>query len=194
MYAASNQVAPLVADEIDLRGVRALADLGGGPGHYLAEFARRSTGITPYLCDLPLTIAVARKILAGSPVADRIHFVEWNFYNDPAPAGLPAFDLIFISAVLHAESPARNTELLRRLHPLVAPAGRIVVQENMVESDRTSPADAALFAINMLVSTAGGRTYTKEEIASWGAAAGFIPEGSKRLSPRSCLLTLRKAG
>jgi hypothetical protein len=61
-----------------------------------------------------------------------------------------------------------------------------------VEEGRTSPADAALFAVNMLVMTEGGRTYTEKEILSWGTAAGFIPEPGERLHERSCLVRLRR--
>lgn len=93
---------------------------------------------------------------------------------------------------MHAESPQRNRDLLRRVFPLVAPGGQVVVQENMVEGDRTQPREAALFAINMLTATPGGRTYTETEIRGWGEEAGFRYAGCERLGPRSSLLTLRK--
>ncbi len=192
MYAYGAKNAPTVADRIDLNGVGVLADLGGGPGHYLAEFARRSPTLTPYLIDLPMTLTVARKIQADNDVFNRVRFVEWDFYHDPAPSGLPAFDLVFISAVFHAESPERNQLLLKTLEPLVSAGGRIVVQENVVEPDRTSPIEAALFAVNMLAGTDGGRTYTIAEMAEWGRKAGFQHESSERLSSRSCLVTLRR--
>jgi hypothetical protein len=75
---------------------------------------------------------------------------------------------------------------------MVAPGGRIVVQENTVEGDRTQPKEAALFAINMLTATPGGRTYTETEIRGWGEEVGLRFEGCERLGPRSSLLTLRK--
>jgi SAM-dependent methyltransferase len=192
MYAGGMRQAPAVIDRLDLKGVRTVADLGGGPGHYLAEIARRSPSIEPYLIDLPLTIGVARRILVQTDVFVRLRFVEWDFYRESAPPPLPPFDLVLISAVLHAESPQRNRDLLQRVFPLVAPGGRVVVQENMVEGDRTRPKEAALFAINMLTATPGGRTYTETEIRGWGEEAGFRFEGCERLSPRSSLLTLQK--
>jgi predicted nicotinamide N-methyase len=192
MWAGGTPNAPLVADHMDLSGVRTLADLGGGPGHYLAEFARRAPDVEPYLIDLPLTLQVARRVLADSPVFPRIRFVEWDFYNADPPAGLPGFDLVYVSSVLHSESPERNRALLARVFPLVAPGGRVVVQEHVVEPGRTSPPEAALFAVNMLASTPAGRTYTEEEILSWGEAAGFVPEKGERLSGRSYLVRMRR--
>jgi hypothetical protein len=192
MYAVSHQRAAAVADRIPLDGVRTMADLGGGPGHYLAEFARRVPAAEPFLVDLPLTLEVARKILAGTEVAGRVRFVAWDFYEEPAPAGLPPLDLVFLSQVVHAEDDAKNRALFTRIAALTAPAGRIVVHERTVEEDRSRPYEAALFAINMLAMTAGGTTYTAGEIEDWGRAAGFVPERRERLSPMSELITLRK--
>ena len=194
MYAVSHQRAGAVADRIPLDGVRTIADLGGGPGHYLAEFARRAPAAEPFLVDLPLTLDVARKLLEGTDVAGRVRFVAWDFYEEPAPAGLPPLDLVFLSQVVHAEDDARNRALFAKIAALTAPGGRIVVHERTVEEDRSRPYEAALFAINMLAMTAGGTTYTAAEIEEWGRAAGFAPERRERLSPMSELITLRRPG
>jgi len=192
MYAVGHERAEDVAARIDLDGVHTVADLGGGPGHYLVEIARRSERIELYLVDLPLTLETAARILSDSPFGERIHRVAWNFYDDPPPPELPPLDLVFISQVLHAESAERNRVLLRSLVPLLAPGGRVIVQENVVAADRTAPFDAALFAVNMLAMTAEGRTYTEEEILSWGRDAGLEPGGTERIDDRATLITLRR--
>jgi SAM-dependent methyltransferase len=192
MYAVGHDRARGVADRIDLSGVRTLADIAGGPGHYLAELARRAPDLEPYLIDLPATLEVARRLLASSPLADRVQLIAWDVYADPPPAGLPPFDLVFISQLLHGEPPERNRELLARLRPLVAPGGRVIVHENVVEAGRTAPTVAALFAVNMLAMTEGGRTYTEEEILSWGREAGFVPETGERIDERSYLVRMRR--
>lgn len=192
MYAAGHGAAPALVEQIGLGGARVVADLGGGPGHYLAEMARRDPKLQPWLIDLPLTLEVARGILKDSGVRDRVRFVAWDFYEEPAPPGLPAFDLVLVSQVLHSESPEANQRLLQALFPLVAPGGRVVIHENVVEPERTGPVDAALFAVNMLAMTAGGRTYTEAELAGWGAAAGFQASSGRRLGLRSFLLTLTR--
>jgi hypothetical protein len=192
MYAVGHERARQVADHVDLGGVRTLADLAGGPGHYLAEFARRSPDLEPYLVDLPATLDVAKRLLAGTPLAGRVRLVAWDVYGEPPPDGLPPLDLIFISQLVHAEAPVGNRDLLARLHPLTAPGGRVVVHENVVEPGRTAPAAAALFAVNMLAMTEGGRTYTEDEILSWGKAVGFVPEPGVRINERSYLVRMRR--
>lgn len=189
MFAGGRRQAPAIVDRLPLEGARRVADLGGGPGHYLMEMARRDAALEPWLIDLPLTLETARRVLAGRDEAARVRMISWDFYDDPAPSELPAFDLLFLSQVIHAESPQRNRALLGKLRPLLAPGGRLVIHENVVGPDRTSPPEAALFAVNMLAMTDAGRTYTEAEIGIWLREAGFVMETVERLSGRSVLIT-----
>jgi SAM-dependent methyltransferase len=192
MFAVGASRAPAVIDRIDLAGVRTAADLGGGPGHYLVEIGRRLPSAELYLLDLPLTLETARDLLRRQPGGERVRTIAWDFYDAQPPAELPPFDLVFLSQVVHAESEDRNRALLRTLRPLIAPGGRLVIHENVVEPDRMQPKEAALFAVNMLAMTDGGRTYTEAEIAAWGAEAGFTFAGGERLNARSYLVHLTR--
>ena len=192
MFAVGASRAAAVIDRIDLAGVTVAADLGGGPGHYLVEIGRRLPAAELYLLDLPLTLETARDLLRRQPGGERVRASAWDFYHAPPPAGLPPFDLVFVSQVVHAESAERNRALLQTLWSLIAPGGRVVIHENVVEPDRTQPKEAAMFAVNMLAMTDGGRTYTEAEIASWGTEAGFTFTGGERLNARSYLVHLRR--
>lgn len=193
MAAVSGGRAGEVVAHLDLGGVRTVGDLGGGPGSYLLAMVARAPGIEPYLIDLPLTIDTARALLAETGGGEAIRTVVWDFYNEAAPpTPLPSFDLLFLSQVAHAESARRNRDLFARLAPLLTPGGRLVVHETTVEPDRTRPVEAALFAVNMVAMTDGGRVYTAGEIAAWGEAAGLVCDGWDHLGPRSCLITLRR--
>jgi hypothetical protein len=58
-----------------------------------------------------------------------------------------------------------------------------VVREFILQEDRTAPRFAALFAINMLVGTEHGNTYTEGQYRAWMQEAGLAtitrpdPEG-----------------
>lgn len=192
MAAASAPRVPLVLDRLDLSSVRVFGDIGGGPGTYVREALRRAPHLEACLIDLPLTISVAEDLLSGCPDRQRLRLEVWDFYSGAAPDELPVMDLVLISQVLHAESPEKNIELLSRIHPLLAPGGRVVVHESLVGEERVAPGPAALFAVNMLAMTDGGRSYTAREIEEWGRATGFEPEGSEALDERSGLVFLRK--
>lgn len=188
MYAYSHQGVPAVIDALDLSGVASVADLGGGPGHYLVEFGRRLPNADLYLVDLPLTLEVARKVQHDAPELPRLRFVTWNFYEDAAPAGLPRFDLVLLSQVIHSEGPEANRALFRRLRPLLAPGGRLVIHERVVDPTRTTPREAAIFSVNMFVMTENGKSYTEDEIAGFALDAGLRPGRSVRVSEFSHVL------
>jgi SAM-dependent methyltransferase len=192
MLFASRDLAAGVVDCIDLAGVRRVADLGGGPGHYAEEFASRDEAIEVWLIDLPRTLETVGELTSVGPKRDRVHLLPWDFYEDPPPADLPAFDLVFLSQVVHAESPDRNRALFGKIADRLAPGGRLVVHEFFVDADRTSPAEAALFAVNMLAMTPGGRTYTVQEVESWARVAGLEPIGFEQVGERSGLASFRR--
>jgi hypothetical protein len=69
--------------------------------------------------------------------------------------------------------PEENRDLLRRVFRALAPRGRVVIQDYIMDEDGTTPRSGALFAINMLVGTQSGSTYTQKEYAAWLTGAGF---------------------
>jgi hypothetical protein len=83
------------------------------------------------------------------------------------------FDLVLVSSICHMLDPGENRDLLRRAFAALSPGGRVVVSDFLLAEDRTSPRQAALFSINMLVGTVAGDCYTEGEYASWLREAGF---------------------
>jgi hypothetical protein len=83
------------------------------------------------------------------------------------------YSLVFVSAICHMLGPDENRDLLRRCFAALAPNGRIVVQDFILEPEKTSPKSAALFALNMLTGTRAGSTYSEPEYAGWLNQAGF---------------------
>ena len=49
----------------------------------------------------------------------------------------------------------------------------MVIQDFVMDEGRTTPALGALFALNMLVATESGDTYTESEIRIWMEEAGL---------------------
>jgi len=103
-------------------------------------------------------------------LSDRITTVAGNYLTDELPAD---FDLVLLSAILHSNSPAENESLIRKCAAALAPTGRVVIQDHLMAENRTEPPEGAFFALNMLVNTTGGDTYTEEEIAGWLKQAGL---------------------
>ena len=81
--------------------------------------------------------------------------------------------MVFISQILHAYNDRDCLSLLKKSSASLEPGGRVVVQEFYLDETKTYPPQGAMFAINMLVNTAAGRTYSPSEISSWMKKTGF---------------------
>jgi 2-polyprenyl-3-methyl-5-hydroxy-6-metoxy-1,4-benzoquinol methylase len=150
---------------IGLKGVKTALDLGGGPGTYSIEMAKRGVKVT--LFDYPETITIAKRIIKKEGIKD-INFIGGDFMFASSGDDIgKGYDLIFISQVLHAYSEKDNLQVLRKCKKALNNDGRIVIQEFYVSNDRTHPPQGTLFSVNMLINTEGGRCYSPDEIKSW---------------------------
>jgi hypothetical protein len=70
-------------------------------------------------------------------------------------------------------SEEQNREIFRRAHQALAPNGRLVVQDFILNPEKTGPQHAALFSLNMLVGTDAGASYSELEYTQWMRSAGF---------------------
>jgi precorrin-6B methylase 2 len=171
MHAVAYEMAPSIVAAIKPGEARKLLDIGGGSGAYAQAFLEASPGLTATIFDLPSVINMARQRLASTGLLDRIQLVAGDFYKDKLPTG---HDLALLSAIIHQNSPEQNVELYRKIFSAIQPEGRLVIRDHVMSSDHTRPTSGALFAVNMLVGTAGGRTYSFEDIKSSLESAGFI--------------------
>lgn len=170
MHDVSNAVAEPLIREINPGGFRCVLDIGGGPGTWTLAWLRAEPASRAILFDLPQVIPIAGKRLNQSGVADRVDLVAGDFYVDPLPRGA---DLVWLSAIIHQNSPEQNRDLYRRIAEALQPGGRLLIRDVVMEESRTAPPAGALFAVNMLVATAGGGTYTLAEIREDLQSAGF---------------------
>lgn len=162
------------ADEVtallDLSRVRRVLDVGGGSGVFSMAFVRARPGLHATIVDLPEVVPLTRRYVAEAGLADRIRVVAGDLTRDALGRD---YDLVFISAVVHSFPPEENRRLLKQAVAALAPRGRVVVQDFLMNESRTGPLHAALFALNMLVGTPAGDTYTESEVRAWMQEAGL---------------------
>ncbi len=170
MHAIAESLAPRIVAAVGPGASRALLDVGGASGTYTLAFLRAVPEMKATLFDKPEVIEMARERLARAGVLDRVTLTAGNFYIDELP---PGHDLAFISAIIHQNSPEQNLDLFAKVFRALNSGGRIVIRDHVMASDRTSPKEGAIFAVNMLIATSGGSTYTYEEIKEALAGAGF---------------------
>lgn len=156
-----------VTKAMKLRKVRKALDLGCGPGTYAQEMAKKGVAVTMF--DRPEAIKIAKKLALKNKVKG-IRYVEGDFLADPIGMG---YDLILVSQIFHAYSEETNIALLDKCHHALNPGGRVLIQEFYINNEGTYPPLSALFSINMLVNTEGGRCYSPDEISSWLEETGY---------------------
>lgn len=184
MHNLSSLKAKTIVREIDVTGVKRALDLGGGPGTYSIEMARKGISVT--LFDAPDTERIARKVIGQAGTGKgNIDIVGGDFLNDDIGSG---YDLIFISQIVHSYSDSVNQQLFKKCRKALNKNGRLVIQEFLVSDDRTRPEWGALFAVNMLVNTDGGRTYAPGEMKKWLLKAGFKNVSKKTTVGEAVLL------
>jgi SAM-dependent methyltransferase len=170
MHVIAYRTAPAIVAAVNPGDAQRLLDIGGALGAYTQAFLEAAPELCATLFDLPPVIQMARERLAGTEMARRITFVTGDFYRDELPAD---HDLAFLSAIIHQNSSEQNLELYRKVRRALRAGGRLVIRDHVMNPDHTQPASGTLFAVNMLVVTAGGSTYSFDEIRQGLEEAGF---------------------
>mgnify|MGYP003701353747 CR=1 FL=1 len=171
MFNVARGQADAVAKALDLSGRKRLLDIGGGPGAYSIYFCQNYPQLQAILFDLPTSEKIARGNIESYGLGNRISFYGGDYLKDELPGGI---DAAWISQVLHGESPINCRELVRRAAERLEPGGLLGIQEFLLNEDRNGPPESALFALNMLVETPEGQTYTEAEIVDMMEAAGCV--------------------
>jgi hypothetical protein len=163
-----------LAAELDLNGSGqplSVLDLAAGSGVWGISLAQRWEHIHVTAIDWPEVIPVTRKIVARFGLMKRFRFVAGDllagdFGRNHAVATL--------GHILHSEGEERSRALLRKTFEALASAGTVAIAEFLVNDERTEPLVGLLFAVNMLVNTDYGNTYSFGEISAWLGEAGFV--------------------
>lgn len=168
-YRASSQAEEDIK-YLNLTDVKNVLDLGGGSGAYAIEFVKANKEINATVFDLPDVIPITEKYIAESGLSGKIRTIRGNYLTDNIGSG---YDLIFLSAIIHSNSYEENKNLIQKCADALNKNGQVVIQDFVMNEDRTSPAFGTFFAVNMLVNTQNGDTYTGSEISSWLTNAGL---------------------
>lgn len=178
-----------VAGKLDLSRCARLLDVGGGPGTAIITFARRFPNLGGDVFDLPEVVAIAREEIAAAGLADRVGTVAGDFLADELGAG---YDAAYVANIIHSHGPDETAALFAKCRRALAPGGLIVVKDFFLDDTRTRPAIAARFAVNMLVGTEAGKSYTTAETRALLAAAGFGECRVEEVARASALLIARR--
>jgi (2Fe-2S) ferredoxin/precorrin-6B methylase 2 len=185
MHRIAAERGPLVVEAVGAERVERMLDVGGGSAAYSIAFAKANEKLHATVLDLPNVLPIAQGHINEANLAARVETCAGDLRHDRLGTG---FNLVLVSAICHMLGPQENQDLVRRCSEALAPQGRLVIQDFILESDKAAPKHAALFALNMLVGTEEGGTYSGEEYTAWMSKAGFQDVRQIRLPGLSSLM------
>jgi SAM-dependent methyltransferase len=169
-FAAANALADALRIDQATSPVTVL-DLAAGSGVWSIALAKRSPRVRVTAVDWPGVLPATQRTAERHGVGDRFRLVAGDLLSVDFGTG---YQVATLGHILHSEGEARSRKLLAKTAAAMAPGGTIAIAEWLVDADRTGPPMGLIFAVNMLVNTDQGDTFSFEEIAGWLKAAGFV--------------------
>lgn len=189
MHRNATERAGLVVAAVGADRVRRMLDVGGGSAAYSIAFAKANPELRAEVFDLAPVTSIAGRHIAAAGLGERVTTRVGDLTRDALGTG---YDLVFVSAICHMLSPEENVSLLRRAGDAVVRGGRVVIQDFILEPDKTGPKFGTLFALNMLVGTKAGSSYSEPEYRQWLETAGFRDVQRTRLpGPTGLMIAVR---
>lgn len=170
MAASQPMVAAEVIGAYRFAGHRAILDVGGGSGAFLAAVAAAAPEARLTVFDLPPVAEAARQRFARLRLDHRAGAVGGDFTAEPLPAG---HDLVSFVRVLHDHDDEVVRRLLARARAALPPGGVLLIAEPMAGTAGAEPAGDAYFGFYLLA-MGRGRPRRPGEYLALLAEAGFV--------------------
>jgi len=145
-------------------------DLGAGSGIWGIALAQKSPRVQVTAVDWAGMIPMTKRITQEFGVGDRFNYVEGDMLEANFGSG---YDIATLGHILHSEGEDRSRRLLAKTFRALKSGGTIAIAEWLVNDDRTKPLPSLMFAVQMLVNTEKGDTFSFNEIKNWLEDAGF---------------------
>jgi 2-polyprenyl-3-methyl-5-hydroxy-6-metoxy-1,4-benzoquinol methylase len=184
IYPAAVEISELVAGDGPLR----VLDIAAGHGLFGITIAERNPDAQVIAVDWPHVLEVAAENAEKAGVANRHSDLPGDAFE--VEFGGP-YDLVLITNFLHHFDQDKCERLLRKIFAALAPGGRCVNLDFVIEEDRVTPPTAASFAMMMLGTTAAGDVYTFAEYEAMFRNAGFASSELRTLtrSPETVIIS-----
>ena len=145
-------------------------DLGAGSGIWGIALAQKSPRVQVTAVDWAGMIPTTKRITQKFGVGDRFNYVEGDMLEANFGSG---YNIATLGHILHSEGEDRSRRLLKKIFRALKSGGTIAIAEWLVNDDRTKPLPSLMFAVQMLVNTEKGDTFSFNQIKTWLEEAGF---------------------
>jgi 2-polyprenyl-3-methyl-5-hydroxy-6-metoxy-1,4-benzoquinol methylase len=178
MALPAQQLAALVNGDSD-RKIKVL-DIAAGHGLFGIALAKRNPSAEIVALDWPQVLEVAEQNAWSAGLDDRFSTLPGSAFDVDFGTG---YDVVLLTNFLHHFDVAGCETLLKKVHAALVDGGKAVALEFIPDENRTSPVDAAVFALTMLATTPSGDAYTFSEYERMFRNAGFSKSELHPLPP-----------
>jgi 2-polyprenyl-3-methyl-5-hydroxy-6-metoxy-1,4-benzoquinol methylase len=175
VYPAAAEIAEMMSGDGPLR----VLDIAAGHGLFGITIAGRNPHARITALDWPHVLEVAAENARKAGVESRHELLPGDAFE--VDYGGP-YNLVLVTNFFHHFDPPTCERLLRKIFAALAPGGRCVNLDFVVDEGRVSPPTAASFAMMMLGTTAAGDVYTFAEYDAMFRSAGFASSEQRALS------------
>ena len=167
-------------------------DVACGSGIWGIRFAQAEPTAQVIANDYPKVLdTVTRGYVERESVAPRYRYAPGDIKQAQVPR--ESCDLILLGNIVHSEGEAASRAIFRKCFELLKTGGVVAIIDMIPNDERTGPPFALIFALNMLVNTAKGSTYTLPEYRNWLAEAGFSEVSTVDVASHSPVIVARKS-
>jgi SAM-dependent methyltransferase len=179
------------ADKLDLAnaGPISILDVGGGSGIFSVLWLGMNPRARATQVDWRNVNQIAVAAAAQRGVGERFGTVDGDFHT--IDFGTNEHDVAIYSHMAHQETPADNIAVFGKLRQALKPGGTLVVNDFVVNDDRTGPPFPLIFHSMMLLQTKHGATWREDDYRTWLHEAGFT-EITFEPTPSPATLVLAK--
>jgi ubiquinone/menaquinone biosynthesis C-methylase UbiE len=167
-----------------------ILDVGAGSAVWSLPFASQCPNVEVTAIDFPPVLPIARKFACRFGVEKQYRFVGADIRT--VDLGEQEFDLVLLGHICHSEGPRRSRELFSRCFRALKNKGRLLIMDYLVDENRASELLPLLLALNTLLGTDEGDTFTMSEYMAWLQDAGFTRVESVAVKEHSPVIVATK--
>jgi len=158
-----------LAAAFDFGPFHKVADLGGATGGVLGGLTGKYPGLKGVVVDLPYSQKTAEAAIRNDGAEDRVSFFGADFFKEPFP---PEVDVFFMSHVIHDWDDEYSLALLRRCHDALPAGSPVIVQEYLLNEDKSGSLLGVFQWFGLMAGTTGDQR-NAAEIAALMEQAGL---------------------
>lgn len=169
MHNNAQAPAKAISNIIDLSDKKHILDVGGGSGAFSIILTNKYENLKATVIEQPAVCKIVKEYIEKEGNVDQVSILEGDYFK----VEFPTHDVALFGQIFHSNSKDLNCLLLKKVFDKLEENGIVIITEFLLDEDKTSPLFPALFSLNMLKQTKGGRAYTFSEIESWLKDVGF---------------------